>query len=106
MQVALMKTRLGVAAILTVVGLVAMAHGAPTPAAGEPQPAVVGDQSRPDNGCRGIWFTLGQVSEYGDKYSGGLGTYTANHIPWPSTRHRWTGPSSSMAARSRAGVTS
>lgn len=33
-------------------------------------------------GYRGIWFTLGQVNtEYGDKYSGGLGTYTAKHIP-------------------------
>lgn len=32
-------------------------------------------------GYRGIWFTLGQKSEYGDKYSGGLGTYTANHNP-------------------------
>ena len=26
-----------------------------------------------DDGYRGIWFTLGQFSEYGDKYSGGLG---------------------------------
>jgi hypothetical protein len=33
------------------------------------------------DGFRGIWFTLGQASEYGDKYSGGLGTYTANHVP-------------------------
>lgn len=33
------------------------------------------------DGYRGIWFTLGQRSEYGDKYSGGLGTYTANHVP-------------------------
>src|SRR5262245_35536697 len=33
------------------------------------------------DGYRGIWFTLGQKSEYGDKYSGGLGTYTANHNP-------------------------
>ncbi|NMC40326.1 MAG: hypothetical protein GYA43_04005, partial [Bacteroidales bacterium] len=33
------------------------------------------------DGYRGIWFSLGQYSEYGDKYSGGLGTYTANHIP-------------------------
>jgi hypothetical protein len=33
------------------------------------------------DGYRGIWFTLGQKSEYGDKYSGGLGTYTANHTP-------------------------
>jgi hypothetical protein len=33
------------------------------------------------DGYRGIWFTLGQFSEFGDKYSGGLGTYTANHLP-------------------------
>ncbi len=33
------------------------------------------------DGYRGIWFTLGQFSEYGDKYSGGLGTYTAKHAP-------------------------
>lgn len=34
-----------------------------------------------DDGYRGIWFSLGQFSEYGDKYSGGLGTYTAKHVP-------------------------
>jgi len=35
-----------------------------------------------DDGYRGIWFTLGQYkTAYGDKYSGGLGTYTANHVP-------------------------
>jgi hypothetical protein len=33
------------------------------------------------DGYKGIWFTLGQFSEYGDKYSGGLGTYTEKHIP-------------------------
>lgn len=33
------------------------------------------------DGYKGIWFALGQRSEYGDKYSGGLGTYTAKHIP-------------------------
>ena len=33
------------------------------------------------NGYRGIWFTLGQYYDYGDKYSGGLGTYTAKHMP-------------------------
>lgn len=38
-------------------------------------------QNKKANGYKGIWFTLGQFSEYGDKYSGGLGTYTANHIP-------------------------
>lgn len=34
-----------------------------------------------DDGYRGIWFTLGQKTPHGDKYSGGLGTYTANHVP-------------------------
>jgi hypothetical protein len=47
-----------------------------------------------DDGYRGIWFTLGQYTDtpygdgnakrfwdYGDKYSGGLGTYTAKHVP-------------------------
>jgi hypothetical protein len=37
--------------------------------------------TRKEDGYRGIWFTLGQMSKYGDKYSGGLGTYTANHVP-------------------------
>ena len=32
-------------------------------------------------GYRGIWFEQGQKSKYGDKYSGGLGTYTAKHVP-------------------------
>lgn len=33
------------------------------------------------DGYRGIWFDLGQRSEFGSKYSGGLGTYTAKHHP-------------------------
>lgn len=33
------------------------------------------------NGYRGIWYALGFKFEYGDKYTGGLGTYTANHQP-------------------------
>lgn len=34
------------------------------------------------DGYRGAWFTIGQArSDYGDKYSGGLGTYTMKHIP-------------------------
>src|SRR5690606_27202718 len=33
------------------------------------------------DGYKGIWFTLGQFLDFGDKYSGGLGTYTAKHIP-------------------------
>ena len=38
-------------------------------------------QSPRANGYKGIWFTLGQFSKYGDKYSGGLGTYTSSHVP-------------------------
>ena len=38
-------------------------------------------QNPTTNGYKAIWFTLGQYSDYGDKYSGGLGTYTADHIP-------------------------
>src|SRR5690606_1493823 len=41
--------------------------------------ATIADQKHP--GYQGIWFTLVQFSEFGDKYSGGLGTYTANHVP-------------------------
>ena len=67
---------------------VVLALAAGVPAAGraraEQPPAPPGHAdlagSRID-GYRGIWFTLGQVSEHGDKYSGGLGTYTANHLP-------------------------
>ena len=34
------------------------------------------------HGYKGIWFELNQKHPpYGDKYSGGLGTYTAKHIP-------------------------
>lgn len=38
-------------------------------------------QNQRANGYKGIWFTLGQFSAYGDKYSGGLGTYTSSHTP-------------------------
>ena len=37
--------------------------------------------SNKTDGYQGIWFTLNQFSEEGDKYSGGLGTYTAKHVP-------------------------
>ena len=43
----------------------------------QPKPAV----TPLAGGFRGIWFDLGQKSEYGSKYAGGLGTYTANHVP-------------------------
>ncbi|MFW6277470.1 MAG: hypothetical protein ACOC1J_02275, partial [Prolixibacteraceae bacterium] len=33
------------------------------------------------SGYRPIWFELNQKYEYGDKYSGALGTYTAKHVP-------------------------
>lgn len=37
--------------------------------------------ARTIDGYKGIWFELGQRSEHGDKYAGGLGTYTAKHAP-------------------------
>ena len=37
--------------------------------------------SKKVDGYQGIWFTLNQFFEEGDKYSGGLGTYTAKHVP-------------------------
>jgi len=54
-------------------------HPAPIPKAPPaPLPGLSGIKA---DGYRGIWFTLGQMSKYGDKYSGGLATYTADHIP-------------------------
>jgi rhamnogalacturonyl hydrolase YesR len=38
-------------------------------------------QNAKADGYKGIWFTIEQSSEYGYKYSGGLGAYTADHIP-------------------------
>jgi hypothetical protein len=36
-----------------------------------------------DDGFRGIWYHIGKTSnEYVHKYSGGLGTYPANHYPF------------------------
>ncbi len=43
--------------------------------------ASVFSQNAKADGYKGIWFTLGQFSTYGDKYSGGLGTYTSSHVP-------------------------
>lgn len=45
----------------------------------KPKPA--GMDNEKVNGYRGIWYELNQKYEYGDKYSGGLGTYTTNHLP-------------------------
>lgn len=44
-------------------------------------PDTFSPEPRRVSGYRGIWFTLGQMLDYGDKYSGGLGTYTAKHHP-------------------------
>ena len=43
--------------------------------------SVLTAQNKRANGYKGIWYTIEQSSEYGYKYSGGLGTYTADHIP-------------------------
>jgi len=63
-----MDARLPTACSLALAGWLSMA---PPP---EPNPK--------EDGYRGIWFTLGQYrGTYGDKYAGGLATYTANHVP-------------------------
>ncbi|PQO38488.1 BNR-4 repeat-containing protein [Blastopirellula marina] len=57
------------------------------PVLAEPRPGIAEDDVKPKgeprriNGYKGIWFDLGQRSEFGSKYSGGLGTYTAKHRP-------------------------
>lgn len=33
------------------------------------------------DGYKGLWYSLGQYTTYGPKYSGGLATYTAKHRP-------------------------
>lgn len=39
--------------------------------------------NQPDDGFRGIWYFIGPTkNEYAYKYSGGLGTYPANHHPF------------------------
>lgn len=58
----------------------AMGLGAGLPNSGRAATSPTISSSK-DTGYRGIWFTLGQKSAFGDKYSGGLGTYTANHVP-------------------------
>lgn len=47
------------------------------------QPMTTFEQSQNQtDGYRGIWFELRQISgDHGDKYSGGLGTYTSKHVP-------------------------
>ena len=66
------------AAVILVIGNFALR--AVEPSASSNRPAKIGRSSKRDTGYRGIWFTLGQKSKYGDKYSGGFGTYTANHV--------------------------
>jgi hypothetical protein len=44
-------------------------------------PAIGKGETTPGSGYKGIWYTLGFSFEYGDKYSGGLGTYPANQRP-------------------------
>mgnify|MGYP005836224697 FL=1 len=43
--------------------------------------AIGAEPSRKMDGYHGIWFELGEKTEHGDKYSGGLGTYTTSHVP-------------------------
>lgn len=52
----------------------------PSPSSSVPTPPAPAHPAR-IAGYRGIWYALGFKFEYGDKYTGGLGTYTANHQP-------------------------
>lgn len=61
------------------------------------------------DGFRGIWFELGQKSKCGDKYSGGLGAYTGNHVPMARyvkevgrTHFTWGGTPPAICACSRS----
>lgn len=51
------------------------------PESGKSKPEFGALNNRTINGFRPIWFDLGQRSEYGSKYSGGLGTYSVKHRP-------------------------
>jgi len=47
-------------------------------------PSLISCQEKETNkadGYKAIWFELNQKYDYGDKYSGALGTYTAKHTP-------------------------
>ena len=66
---------------LTVMTLVAALCLATATAFAQPQGNAAGGPNPTVDGYRGIWFTIKQGHEYGDKYSGGLGTYTMKHIP-------------------------
>ncbi|MFN7141261.1 MAG: hypothetical protein ACK4UN_18185, partial [Limisphaerales bacterium] len=68
-------TLLGVCALIAA----SLSVSAQEKPAAAPKPQALTGQTV--DGYRGIWFTLGQKLPHGDKYSGGLGTYTANHVP-------------------------
>lgn len=62
---------------LVLVSVLVLASATSRTAGAEP----AGNANRKADGYNGIWFTLGQLTKHGDKYSGGLGTYTAKHVP-------------------------
>jgi hypothetical protein len=82
-----MKTKSSVFVLIAALALspVSIFAQSPTPPAPIAKASTaVAQKSGPsptDDGYRGIWFTLGQMQEMGDKYSGGFATYTANHVP-------------------------
>ena len=48
-----------------------------------PPPMPLPDQvlNEKTDGYRGLWYRLGMDYQYGDRYSGGLGNYSSNHVP-------------------------
>ncbi|MDF9834209.1 hypothetical protein M2103_002451 [Ereboglobus sp. PH5-5] len=71
---------LALALTLVLLGLSPAAARAQSPGS-PPAPDQPSLNNKKIDGYKGIWFTLGQFGPHGDKYSGGLATYTAKHIP-------------------------
>ena len=69
-----------IAIALSALFAIACNGGAPPPSAPPPDQVVQVLNEKAD-GYKGLWYRLGLDYEYGDRYSGGLGTYSANHVP-------------------------
>jgi len=78
-------TAAGTVCALTLTAACILAADAPRPSGGSWAPLAESAQPiihrQKDTGYRGIWYALPERYEAGTKYSGGLATYTAKHVP-------------------------
>ena len=72
-----MRISFTLAALLTIVGATACDSGDPPP----PMPLPDQVLNEKTDGYKGLWYRLGMDYQYGDRYSGGLGNYSSNHVP-------------------------